>query len=400
MKAKAVLTAKVNDGTKKFPRVPVKIVRNAIGMPIKARGRSFESSDIIGFYARYSQNGERHMEALGKDPLSAYTKFLQIERDNIRVREGRLPINPPEPEAQTDNDRNLRNRVNDFKSHLKTLGKKKSTVAAYTRTLDDFVDQFPGKTVDEISRKNMLDHIDHLRRTVKRRAYGDAQRTFRNRLSYVNIFFTSVGVKPPLALREMKKPMKPKPTKYSLEIINLMLGVANVNEKDLILFFLNTGFRDEETAFAKYTDFDFDQGSINVHAKPEYNWIPKDSEFREQDIVLHPKFLERMKARKERLGHKDSDLIFPTGLGTPCMHSIKTIQRVAKRAGITGKRITQHAFRRTFGTIVAKEYGLDQARIWLGHSDIQTTQAYIASDEMTSEQSREKVVNMFAGVVD
>jgi len=113
-KAKAALVARVNGGTKRFPRVPVRIVRNTISMSIKERGSSFGQSDIIGFYARHSQDGERHIDPLGKDPLSAYARFLQIERDNIRVREGRLPVNPPEPES--DIDRSLRVCVHEFKS--------------------------------------------------------------------------------------------------------------------------------------------------------------------------------------------------------------------------------------------------------------------------------------------
>ncbi len=396
MKAAPTLVARVNDQSGRFPRVPVKIVRNVISMPIKALGRSFAQPEIIGFYARYSQQGKRHIEPLGKDPLAAYTRFLQIERDNIRVREGRLPVDPPKVEA--NGERNLRTCVNDFKANLPTLGKRKSTIESYTRTLDDFAAQFPDKTVDEISKQNMIDHIAHLRRTVKRRKYGDPQRTFRNRLSYLCIFFNTLGLKSPLPLKEMKKPMKSRPTKYSLQIINLMLKVANENEKDLILFFLHSGFRDEEVAYAKWSDIDFEKGSINVFAKPEYDWKPKDSEYRKQDIVLHPGFLKRMQARKER-GH-NSVLIFPTEKGTPCTHLIKVVQRVAKRAKITDKRITLHAFRRTFASMVAKEYGLEQARIWLGHSDLQTTADYIACDELTTEESRKKVKNMFAGVGD
>jgi integrase len=397
MKAAPTLVARVNDGTGKFPRVSVKIVRNVISMPIKALGRSFTQPEIIGFYARYSQHGKRHIESLGKDPLAAYTRFLQVERDNVRVREGRLPVDPPK--AETNGERNLRTCVNDFEANLPTLGKRKSTISSYTRTLDDFAAQFPDKAVDKITKQDIIDHIAHLKRTVKRRSHGDPQRTFRNRLSYVCIFFNSLGLKCPLPLREMKKGMKSKPTKYSIDAINLMLKHARLNEKDLILFFLHTGFRDEEVAYAKWTDIDFVKGSVNVYAKPEYDWKPKDSEFRQQDIVLQEKFLKRMQARRERW-EKFSPLIFPTRRGTPCMHLIKTVQRVAKRAGIVDKRITLHAFRRTFGTLVAKEYGLEQARIWLGHADLQTTQAYIAADEFSTEQSREKVKNMFSGVGD
>ena len=105
-----------------------------------------------------------------------------------------------------------------------------------------------------------------------------------------------------------------------------------------------------------------------------------------------------MKARQKR--HPGSFLIFPTETNRPNMHLIKIVQRVAKKAGIIDKRITLHAFRRTFGTMVAKEYGIEQARIWLGHSDIETTQRYIAADEMTTEHSRKMVKKMFAAIGD
>ncbi len=404
MKAKPALVARVNDGTGTFPRVPVQIARRAIVFPIERKdGKSFFRPDVIGYYVRYSLDGKPYAIPLGKDPVTAYTRYVQIESDVTRVRQGLEPIHKPEPvtvepEPEPTEDRSLKTCVDVFKASLKTLGKKKATIAAYTRTLDDFASQLPRKTVDEISEKDLLEHIDHLRATIKRRSHGDPQRTFRNRLSYINIFLNSVGVKNPLPLKKMKKPMKSRPTKYSIEMINTMLAVANENEKDLILFFLNTGFRDEEVAYAKWSDIDFEQGSINAHAKPEYEWIPKDSEFRLQDIVLDDKFMKRMKGRKER-GHKFA-LIFPTEKGTPNMHLIKIVQRVAKRAKIVDKRITLHAFRRTFGSIVAKEYGLEQAKVWLGHSDIATTQAYIACDELTTEQSRKKVKAMFSGVGD
>jgi integrase len=177
-----------------------------------------------------------------------------------------------------------------------------------------------------------------------------------------------------------------------------MLEVADEDQKDLIHFFLETGFRDEETAYAKWTDVDFEQHSINVHPKPEYGWSPKDGEAREEDIVLQDRFIKRMKARQKR--QVGSTLIFPTETNKPNMHLIKIVQRVAKKAGITDKRITLHAFRRTFGTMVATEYGIEQARIWLGHSDIETTRRYMAADEMTTEHSRKMVKKMFAAIGD
>src|SRR5258708_33478578 len=179
-----------------------------------------------------------------------------------------------------------------------------------------------------------------------------------------------------------------------------MLKAAKTeDEKDLIHFLIKTGFRDDEVAYAQYGDINFKHGTINVSAKPEYNWTPKDNEPRDEPVTLESRFIERMKARRARYNAKNSDLIFPSNAGKPNMHLIRVIQYVAKRAGID-VRIGLHKFRKTFGTMVAHKYGLEQARIWLGHDDIATTQAYIASDEMTTEQSREAIDEMFSAVGD
>ncbi len=401
MKAKPALVARVNDGTGKFPRVPVETKANKVKFPINALGRTFTLPDVIGFYCRYSLNGIRHIEPLGKDPVAAYTQFLQKELDVARVRGGLLPLNPPEPEPEPTapkEDRSLKVCAEEFKGDQMTLGRRQSTITAYTSAIDVFVSQFPTKTADQITRKDMLAHVDYLRANLRRTKYGDQQRTIRNRLDYLSTFFLSLGLKNPLPRKEMKKPMRSRPTRYSEAIINLMLGVASENEKDLIHFFLQTGFRDEEVVYAKWSDIDFEAGSINVHAKPEYGWKVKDSDFREQDIVLDDRFIRRMKARRER-GHT-SDLIFPNEKGKPNHKLLTVIKNVAARAGIKDKRITLHAFRRTFGSIVAKEHGIEKARVWLGHSDIQTTQQYLACEEMTNEEARRKVKAMFSGIGD
>jgi len=398
VKAKPTLVARVNDGSGKFPRVPVKIVRNSIKMPLEANGQFFSKQDIVGFYVRYSLDGKRHIDPLGKDPTAALSQFKQRELDVTRLRNGLLPLTPTEPEPTEG--RALRTCGKEFKADLVTLGKKKATIAGYSRAVDDLVAQYSDKAIEEITREDMLGHIAFLRLKIKKRN-GDTKHTFRNRLRNLTVFFNSRGVKNPLAMRDLPKPMKSRPTRYSIGVINKMLAAAIEEEKDLIHFFLNTGSRDEEAAFSKYSDIDFEVGSINAHAKPEYNWIPKDSEARVQDIVLQPKFIQRMKDRMKRTNRKPSDLIFPQETQEkPNMHLIKIVKRVAERAGIVGKPITLHAFRRTFGSMVAKQYGLEQARIWLGHSDIETTQRYIAADEFSTEESREKVAEMFSGVCD
>jgi integrase len=417
MQAKVALLARVNDGTGAFPYVPATIHRKSIVLPVEwkpdpEKGRAnpqfFGLDDITGFYARYTEGGKRKTPPLGKDPVAAALQFLRLEQDFSRIRAGLLPLNPPEPKPAKSPTRDLRRLAAEYKSELETLGKKKSTIAMYTRAVDDFVAHCPQDTIDEVDRKDIMNYLAWMRANLKRREGGDPQHALRNRVRYLSTFFNRFGLKIPLPMKDIKAPVRRRPWKYSLEIINLFLSKANRDEKDLIHFLLNTGFRDEETAFAKWSDIDLRQGSINVHPKPEFanlfgcderGWTPKDGESREQDIVLDLKFVKIMAERKKRMQAQDSDLIFPTQTGKVNMHLIKMVQRAARRAEFKGK-ISLHAIRRTFGTAVAKNYNIEQARLWLGHSDIETTQRYLAADEMTTEQARRVAGRMFATVGD
>jgi integrase len=239
-----------------------------------------------------------------------------------------------------------------------------------------------------------------MEKNLEKREGGHPNNTYRNKLRDLKIFLKHFNIEMPLESKSWPKEIDKKKEKYSTDSVNKMMkGAETEDEKDLLSFLLKTGFRDDEVAHAQYKDIDFKKATINVHYKPEFNWTPKDNEPRKEDIVLESRLVERMKARMKRYRAQPADLIFPNSVGKPNEHLIRIVQRVAKRAKIT-VRIGLHKFRKTFGTIVAKEMGLEQARIWLGHDDVQTTQSYLAPDEMTTEQSRKAVGSMFSNFGD
>lgn len=412
MQAKVSLLARVNDGTRRFPFIPAEIHRRAILLPVERQsdGRSFGLNDIIGFYARYPENGKRKVKPLGKDPVAAYTQFQQTEQDFARAQKGLLPINPePEPPAQKA-ARDIRSLLKKYEADLVTRGISSRTIAKYIPPIKDFVQLYTRSrtSIDDVGKDDMMAYVEWMRTHLKRKK-GDPQHTYRNRVQYVNAFLATFDVKPPMRMREIKKPTKKRPWKYSDDVLNLLLSKASREEKDLIHFMVNTGFRDEEASFAVWSDIDLKAGSINVHPKPQFanryglddrGWRPKDSDYRAQDVVFDPKFVKIMAERKKRMKAKDDGLIFPTPYGNPDIHLIKKIRRAAKKAGFPTEKIALHAFRRTFGTKIAKVYGIEQARIWLGHEDIATTQRYIACDEMTTKEAQKKSAKAFAGIGD
>ena len=121
-----------NDGTRRFPRIPVTIRRLAIVFPTEREdGTLLSPPDVIGCYARYVSDGKLHIDALGQDTDVAYIRFLQIEGDVARVRHGLEPIHvlDREPEEPKEN-RSLRTCAAEFKSNIMAMGKKKATIYA------------------------------------------------------------------------------------------------------------------------------------------------------------------------------------------------------------------------------------------------------------------------------
>jgi integrase len=425
-KAKAVLVARVNDGTGKFPFVNVTIKKNAVRLPIEANGRVYEPDSVLGYFARYPHvvgncvfpdctgKVSRHVQTLGKDHVEAYAKYQRIERDFSRVREGKLPVEPPK---QTTKGRSLEEAISKFEEECKAKQRKQRTVESYAKSLEQFAQSCAAigiKTVDQIDKSVMLKFVSWLEKNLQTRTGGHPNNTYRNKLKDVRVFLIDIGVGMPLKPKDWPKAVKARKEKYSVEAVKGMLAAADSvkrhdnnrwsadDDKDLIHFLLKTGFRDDEIAHAQFSDIK--NGTVNVNPKScdcrtcQQNggkWTPKNNSARERDIVVDNAFIKRMKNRMQRYGAKSTDLIFPNGKGKPNQHLIRVIQRVAEEAGIQG-HIGLHKFRKTYATMVANEEGIEAARILLGHEDVATTQRYLAADEVAPEQDRKAVKKRYA----
>jgi integrase len=425
-RAKAVLAARINDGTGKFPFVNVVIRRNAIRLPIEIDGKVFEPDAILGYYARYPHvvgnclfpgcTGKvaRHVESLGKDHTEAFTKYQRIERDFSRVREGKLPVE--EVKAPTKG-RSIEETIREFEEDIKNKQRKFRTIESYTKSLEQFQTFCASanvRTVDQIDKNVILRFVGWMEKNLETRQGGHPNNTYRNKLKDLRVFLRDIGVGMPLKPKDWPKAVKARKEKYSVEAVKNMLTAADKierhtnnqwsaeDDKDLIHFLLKTGFRDDEIAHAQYSDINFKNGTVNVTAKPrgtfpghpEIAWTPKNNSAREKDIVVDEALLKRLQKRKDRYAAKSNSLIFPNGKNRPNNHLIRVIQRLAKEAGIEG-RIGLHKFRKTFATMVAKEEGIEAARVLLGHEDVATTQRYLAADEIAPEQDRKTVKKRF-----
>ncbi len=362
-----------------------KVVRFVARVPKDGGGYDFQTistkskpkppQNALSFYLRYSSDGKRHMQAVGNDFEVAYLAFVNRETMQEYEKRGLAA-----PEFTKDKGGfTLREAADQFIRNQTTLDKATSTVYGYTRAVEQFRDSCRRTCLADVTRQDMLDHIEWIRANVPTRSHGQQNGTIRTRLQFLTYFFTENGMKNPLPQKQWPKVEERKVEAYTPEQLNKLLSKATPDEKDLIFFFLYTGFRDDEAAHTVYGDVNFTKHEIKVGPKPEINYTTKNG--KERVVRVPADLVERLQERRER--NPEGILIFPNKDGNVDSCLLARVRCAAERAGIT-ERITLHKFRKTFGTRYGEKHGIVNAQHLLGHASIRTTQKYMAQTKIAA----------------
>ncbi|HTZ47411.1 MAG TPA: site-specific integrase [Verrucomicrobiae bacterium] len=396
---RCTLYARFSDPDGKYPRIAVTFSKN--GKPIEPTAP--KGGALLGYQIRIARQwqsaGDNFAAAVDKFRLEQVRLAGGVDRDEALM----PPASAPEKEARP----RIATAVAEFVAELKTLDRKKYSVAMYENALRDFRKSCSKVYVDQIDRKDVLAFLAWMRQNLRVRVKGSENRTYKNKLGYLGTFLARHGIQlrkrgnaqglsdAGLLFRaDLPKVMKKKPVKYDQGTIDLLLKHADEDQADYLLFLLWSGFRDEETVYLQYSDFNFRASTVKIQAKPNFGWKPKDYE--EREITLPTAISKRMKARQTREKAADDHLVFPNGDNRPDSHLIYRLHTVAKKAGINlvGKR-GGHMFRKTAGSRVAKKLGLPAAMEFLGHSDLKTTAMYLAADTSDLQRKRQIADEMF-----
>jgi integrase/recombinase XerD len=308
-----------------------------------------------------------------------------------------------EPEKPTITGRDFLEAVNVYLSEVKR-GKSKKTHLAYSATLEGFSKVCKAATIEVMNREDVLKYTDRLRDICL------TPRTIANRLAFLKTFFKHFDLAWPMLKTDRVKFTDKTVESYSLEDLQSLFTAANQEELELFRFLLGTGVREQEAMFAVWKDVDFNGKSFKVSEKLDLGFTPKDKE--EGSIPIPDSLVALLKTRRER--YPDSRLIFPLPDGKPNGHMLRTLQRLAHRAGLNcggcynragrcckDKAICHHwglhRFRKTFATM-HHEAGVPARTIqrWLRHSSLDTTLRYLAGSDDKSAKTRLKVNNSFA----
>ena len=364
-------------------------------------------------YIRYSENGKQITKTFGKNLQSAWIEYNNRNMNLERAVSGLPPI----PEAAgllSDFHRNaaamaprpektgrvwitdaVKKYIDGIKRDVETGTKSRGTLGVYQRAVErlrDHMTELGLKYLDEITGDHLKAHEAWLFKNNKKMARGTAENTIANQFRFLNTFFVENDINMTFRrgesgliarhkiLRQKKKPVV---DKYSDDEVNALLSVADVDEADLIYFFLMVGARDEEVQFMEWKDIDWKKGIIHIQEKPGV-WKPKDKENR--NIPLNRVLRIRLEVRHKRQ-HPASNLIFPNTLGTRDMNLITKLHKVIRKLQEAGRGEeisgipTLHRFRRTFATKMIKQSDFPTVMKLTGHSDAKTLMLYLAADD-------------------
>ncbi len=356
------------------------------------------------YYIRYRKNAKQEYEPVGSDAQLASIEKIKRER-HVEAKAAGVPVVEDTAQTQTP----LPDSIAEYLAETKAL-KAHKTYLAYHRSLDLFAKSKPKPFLEQLGRKDVLNYMTYMRSEE-----GLGNRTVANHVNNLRTFFLHFKLAWPLEKKDKPKFTEKLVSAYTHEDIERLMAAANREERDMFIFFLATGAREQEVQFATWRDINWATKMFEIREKLDLGFTPKDSE--EGDIPVPDSLIEMLKARRKRVSGR---LIFPTAAGKPNGHLLRTLKKVALRAGMNCgycRRTTKegrelccaeqpicdylelHKFRKTFASW-HHEQGVPVRTIqkWLRHSDLETTLRYLAGSDDTTPKTRERVNSTFASI--
>lgn len=356
------------------------------------------------FALRYTDRGKRVWEHVGRDPDRAVTAKLRQEHIFGGRAIGKPVPYDTQPEPIDTTRKLLEIAVKDYVAGVEARRKPK-TAKAYGKALDLFEEFYPRKYLDEVTREDLVDYPAKL---IAR--CGNSGRTAANRQGYIVTFLAHYDIDLKLKKTDKPKFTKRAPNAYSKEFVTRLLSACDAEERLVFRFFLLSGCREQEVSYACWSDLDLSRRMLTIQKKDDLNWTLKDYE--ERSVPLPSDLVDELKARREQ--RPDDRFIFPTKAGKPEGHFLRALKLVALRAGLNcghcksknGQRCSKyavckhvelHRFRRTFATMHHQnDVSVHTLMRWLGHSDLETTLAYLAAADDENAQTRDRIDQTFA----
>ena len=129
--------------------------------------------------------------------------------------------------------------------------------------LGRFLARYPNSAINDITRKDLLDHMVGLRQE------GLGDRTVFNHIARITTLLKANGIPRLLRPADMPGMTKKEVRAYNADELATLFAAASADERLLFHFLLGTGFRDGEVMHCTWRDVDFKGKVISARSKPE-----------------------------------------------------------------------------------------------------------------------------------
>jgi len=225
------------------------------------------------------------------------------------------------------------------------------TIAACEHMLNLFGSRLPGRSVKDISREDLLDHMS----VLNEKGLGD--RTIYNHIMRIGTLLKSHGVVGLLSAADKPQYDEKDVEAYNSDQLASLFAAANSEERILFEFFLGTGFREQEVMYTTWKNVDFKGKVISVRSKPEIGFRIKDKE--ERSAPVPDSLIASLENRKIKSA---SMLVFPGTNGKPNGHFLRVLQKLALRAGLNCRECVTRRGQNCATHPVCGEWGLHKFR--------------------------------------
>lgn len=257
-------------------------------------------------------------------------------------------------------------------------------------------------TIEDLTPSFIGSFLDHLEKER-----GNAARTRNVRLAAIHSFFKFAALEEPrciaLAQRVLAIPnkrFKRKPIEFlTEEEIEALLAAPDqgswggFRDHTLLLLAVQTGLRVSELVGLRLSDVVLDTGAyVRCTGKGR----------KERCTPLRKDTVRALRAWLRRRRGEPSDTLFPSVRGGPLSRDgveyllAKHVTTAAKHCPtLKAKRISPHALRHS-AAMSLLQHGVDRSVIalWLGHEQVQTTQAYLHADMQLKEQALNRTASV------
>ena len=377
------VTKRVQTSKGQWRYCPVVLSANGRIKPdiVKVNGRE-ERHPEGAYYLEWRDGGKRIRLSVGKDAADAGARRFRKEAELNAINNGVSVL----PENGDNGHRLLAAAVSEYLEET-TLTKKPKTLAAYTTSLNYFIESCPKLFLEDIERSDLLKFSAFLRNDKKH-----APRSCWNKFANVMSFLKANGIRGLVKKNDWPRYTEEEPEIYENAELDKLFKVCDAEERLWFEFFLMTGMREQEVMYTYWSDVNFSASTVRVTHKPDRGWTPKA--YKEREIPIPAKLVKSLKAWKAK-ADKSCNLVFPTSGCNPKLNFLDDLKAVAERAKLDADGFWLHKFRATFATW-SLWAGVDLRTVqqWLGHSDMESTMRYLKPSR--SQQVREKVNEIFA----